>query len=149
MHLHLHSHLRLHFHVHSNLHLHLHSHCITYKSTYRHTYLLTYLRTYMHTYIHTHTPTYVCIHMHLPGPPKEPKIMAQHPQIERIGSLGSIIRAILDQVHLLYIHEHRRVCTRNRTRQHSLGPSKLREHVVEKAVEDQEAKDLISYYIYI
>ena len=32
----------------------------------------------------------------LPGPPKEPKIMAQYPKIESIGSIGSIILAILE-----------------------------------------------------
>ena len=31
-----------------------------------------------------------------PGPPKEPKIMAQYPQIETVGSIGSIILAILE-----------------------------------------------------
>ena len=31
----------------------------------------------------------------LPGPPKEPKIMAQYPKIKSIGSIGSIILAIL------------------------------------------------------
>ena len=31
----------------------------------------------------------------LPGPPKEPKIMAQYPKIESMGSIGSIILAIL------------------------------------------------------
>ena len=29
--------------------------------------------------------------MTLPGPPKEPKIMARYPKIETIGSIGSII----------------------------------------------------------
>ena len=33
---------------------------------------------------------------HLPGPPKEPKIMAQYPKIETIGSIGSIVLAILE-----------------------------------------------------
>ena len=28
---------------------------------------------------------------HIPGPPKEPKIMAQYPKIESIGSIGSSI----------------------------------------------------------
>ena len=32
----------------------------------------------------------------LPGPPKEPKIMAQYLKIETIGSIGSIISAILE-----------------------------------------------------
>ena len=42
----------------------------------------------------------------VPGPPKEPKITAQYPKIESIGSMGSIILAILEvQVHLyLYLH---------------------------------------------
>ena len=36
----------------------------------------------------------------MPGPPKEPKIMDQYPKIEGIGSIGSIILAILEaQVH--------------------------------------------------
>ena len=33
---------------------------------------------------------------HVPGPPKEPKIMAQYSKIESIGSVGSIILAILE-----------------------------------------------------
>ena len=32
----------------------------------------------------------------VPGPPKGPKIMAQHPKIESIGSIGSIILPILE-----------------------------------------------------
>ena len=32
----------------------------------------------------------------LPGPPKEPNIMAQYPKIESIGSIGSIVLAILE-----------------------------------------------------
>ena len=32
----------------------------------------------------------------LPGPPKEPKIMARYPKMESIGSTGSIILAILE-----------------------------------------------------
>ena len=32
----------------------------------------------------------------IPGPPKEPKIMDQYPKIEGIGSIGSIIWAILE-----------------------------------------------------
>ena len=32
----------------------------------------------------------------LPGPPKDPKIMAQYPKIESIGSIRSIIFAILE-----------------------------------------------------
>ena len=35
-------------------------------------------------------------HEDLPGPPKEPKIMAQYSNIESIGSIGSIILAILE-----------------------------------------------------
>ena len=31
-----------------------------------------------------------------PGPPKEPKIMAQYPKIESTGSIGSIMLAILE-----------------------------------------------------
>ena len=31
-----------------------------------------------------------------PGPPKEPKIMDQYPNMEGIGSIGSIILAILE-----------------------------------------------------
>ena len=31
----------------------------------------------------------------VPGPPKEPKILAQYPKIESIGSIGSIILAIV------------------------------------------------------
>ena len=31
-----------------------------------------------------------------PGPPKEPKLMAQYLKIETIGSIGSIILAILE-----------------------------------------------------
>ena len=39
---------------------------------------------------------------YLPGPPKEPKIMAQYLKTESIGSIGSIILAILEvQVHTL------------------------------------------------
>ena len=37
--------------------------------------------------------------LHLPGAPKEPKIMAKYPKIESIGSIGSITLAILE-VHL-------------------------------------------------
>ena len=33
---------------------------------------------------------------YIPGPPKEPKIMAKYPKIESIGSIGSIILAILE-----------------------------------------------------
>ena len=33
---------------------------------------------------------------HEPGPPKEPKIMAQYPKIESTGNIGSIILAILE-----------------------------------------------------
>ena len=32
----------------------------------------------------------------VPGPPKEPKIMDQYPKIESIGSIGSVILAILE-----------------------------------------------------
>ena len=32
----------------------------------------------------------------IPGPPKEPKIMAQYRKTESIGSIGSIISAILE-----------------------------------------------------
>ena len=32
----------------------------------------------------------------LPGPPKEPKIIAQYPKIESIGSIGSIVFAFLE-----------------------------------------------------
>ena len=35
-------------------------------------------------------------HLALPGPPKEPKIMAQYLKIETIGNIGSIILAILE-----------------------------------------------------
>ena len=35
-----------------------------------------------------------------PGPPKEPKIVAQYPNIESIGSIGSIILAILWSSHM-------------------------------------------------
>ena len=31
-----------------------------------------------------------------PGPPKEPKIMAQYPKMGSIGSIGSMILAILE-----------------------------------------------------
>ena len=34
--------------------------------------------------------------MDLPGPPKKPKLMAQYSKIESIGSIGSIILAILE-----------------------------------------------------
>ena len=34
--------------------------------------------------------------LRVPGPPKEPKIMALYPKIESIGSIGSIILAILE-----------------------------------------------------
>ena len=34
--------------------------------------------------------------LYLPGPPKVPKIMAQYPKIESMGSIGSIILAILE-----------------------------------------------------
>ena len=33
---------------------------------------------------------------YIPGPPKEPKLMDQYPKIETIGSIGSIILAILE-----------------------------------------------------
>ena len=33
---------------------------------------------------------------HLPGPPKEPEIMAQYPKIDSMGSIGSIILAFLE-----------------------------------------------------
>ena len=33
---------------------------------------------------------------HVPGPPKEPKIMAQYLKTESIGSIGSIVLAILE-----------------------------------------------------
>ena len=36
------------------------------------------------------------IEPHLLGPPKEPKIMARYPKIESLGSMGSIISAILE-----------------------------------------------------
>ena len=39
----------------------------------------------------------------IPGPPKEPKITAQHSNIESIGSIGSIILAILE----VQVHAHR------------------------------------------
>ena len=32
----------------------------------------------------------------VPGPPKVPKIMAQYPKIESMGSMGSILLAILE-----------------------------------------------------
>ena len=42
---------------------------------------------------------------HVPGPPKEPKRMAQHLQKESIGSIGSIILAILEvQVDTRILH---------------------------------------------
>ena len=34
--------------------------------------------------------------IYVPGPPKEPKIIAQYPKIESKGSIGSIILAILE-----------------------------------------------------
>ena len=34
--------------------------------------------------------------LQLPGPPKEPKIMAQYPKIESRGSIGSIILGPLE-----------------------------------------------------
>ena len=34
--------------------------------------------------------------MCVPGPPTEPKIIAQYFKIERIGSIGSIVLAILE-----------------------------------------------------
>ena len=36
------------------------------------------------------------ITFYLPGPPKEPNIMAQYPKIESVGSVGSILLAILE-----------------------------------------------------
>ena len=39
----------------------------------------------------------------LPGPPKEPIILAQYLRIESIGSIGSIILAILEGVIPLYL----------------------------------------------
>ena len=45
---------------------------------------------YVHSYI-----TYIMA-FGAPGPPKEPKTMAQYPKIEGTGSMGSIILAILE-----------------------------------------------------
>ena len=42
------------------------------------------------------TAWYPCLVLELPGPPKEPKIMAQYPKIESTGSIGSITLAILE-----------------------------------------------------
>ena len=47
---------------------------------------------------HTWSPEVATISfvLRLPGPPKEPEIMAQYLKIESIGSIGSIILAILE-----------------------------------------------------
>ena len=46
----------------------------------------------------------ICIYMYVPGPPKVPKIMAQYPKIESMGSIGSTLLGILEvQVHI-YIY---------------------------------------------
>ena len=50
--------------------------------------------------------SHVCI-LDLPGPPKVPKIMAQYPKIESIGSIGSITWAILEVQVDLGIDVHR------------------------------------------
>ena len=50
-----------------------------------------------------------------PGPPKEPKIMAQYPKIESIGSIGSIILTILEvqeEGNRLAWPSHREPCPR-------------------------------------
>ena len=50
------------------------------------------------TWVEMTTKVYGC--MEVPGPPQKPKIMAQYPKIEALGSIGSIISAILEiQVH--------------------------------------------------
>ena len=49
-----------------------------------------YVYVYTH-YVHLHMYLYMHIWTYIPGPPKEPKIMAQYPKIESIGSIGSIL----------------------------------------------------------
>ena len=44
--------------------------------------------------------------MYIPGPPKEPKIIAQYPKKESIGSIVSIVLAILEVQAYIYIYIH-------------------------------------------
>ena len=61
--------------------------------------------------------------MQLHGPPKEPKIMAQYPKTESIGSIGSIILALLGLIrHLIFRGPKRGLGIWELQERHYFGP---------------------------